>query len=113
MTRKIPSTTEAWENGELGEDEEFVKLVEEDIEAQLDEALQLQLISVRLQKSLIEDLKAIAEIRGIGYQPLLRQILLRFVDCEKKTILREKADQSAKAKSQENENEKERARRLA
>jgi hypothetical protein len=42
-----------------------------------------------LQKSLIEDFKAIASLNGIGYQPLMRQILKRFVDCEKKRIIKE------------------------
>ncbi len=44
-----------------------------------------------LQKSLIEDLKHIATLNGIGYQPLIRQILTRFADAEKKRILREAA----------------------
>jgi hypothetical protein len=57
----------------------------------IDEALALQLISIRLQKSLIEDFKFIATLNGIGYQPLMRQILKRFVDSEKKRILRERA----------------------
>ncbi len=33
----------------------------------------------------------IAEINGIGYQPLIRQVLKRFADAEKKRILRERA----------------------
>jgi uncharacterized protein (DUF4415 family) len=57
----------------------------------IDEALALQLISIRLQKSLIENFKFIATLNGIGYQPLMRQILKRFVDSEKKRILRERA----------------------
>ena len=88
---KIPTSDEAWdENGQLGRDEEHVKRSEEDIEPQIDKALELQLISIRLQKSLIEDFKYIATLNGIGYQPLMRQILKRFVDGEKKRILRER-----------------------
>lgn len=86
---KIPASDEAWESGQLGQEKEHVKKVEEDIESQIDEAMGLQLISIRLQKSLIEDFKYIAELNGIGYQPLMRQILKRFADCEKKRILRE------------------------
>lgn len=90
-TGKIPASDEAWdENGQLGRDEEHVKRAEEDIEPQIDKALELQLISIRLQKSLIEDFKYIATLNGIGYQPLMRQILKRFVDGEKKRILRER-----------------------
>jgi len=51
----------------------------------------LQPISIRLEKSLIEDFKFIAILNRIGYQPLIRQVLKRFADCEKKRILREHA----------------------
>ena len=92
MTKtRVPGTDDAWESGQLGRDEEFVKRAEENLEAQIDEALSLQLISIRLQKSLIEDFKNIATLNAIGYQPLMRQVLKRFVDCEKKRILRERA----------------------
>jgi len=86
---KIEGTTEAWETGPLGSDEEFVKLATGVDEKEINEALELQMISIRLQKSLIEDFKMIAKINGIGYQPLIRQILKRFADCEKKKLLRE------------------------
>ncbi|WP_219625592.1 hypothetical protein, partial [Vibrio parahaemolyticus] len=81
---------EAWESGKLGRNEEFVRKSNNDGE-KLDDKLGLQMISIRLQKSLIEDLKDIAELNGIGYQPLMKQILKRFVDAEKKKILREMA----------------------
>ena len=87
----IPASDNAWDSGELGREEEFVKVATDDIEAEIDESLGLQLISIRLQKSLIDDFKAIAQINGIGYQPLMRQILQRFADGEKKRILREAA----------------------
>jgi hypothetical protein len=89
-TEKIPASDEAWDNGELGKDPQFAKPIKEDVESQIDDALELQLISLRLQKSLIEDLKGIASLRGVGYQPLMRQVLNRFVDCEKKQILKER-----------------------
>lgn len=86
----IESTTEAWEERQLGADEAFVEICDEFDEKAADEALELKMISIRLQQSLIDDLKAIAEINGIGYQPLIRQILNRFADAEKKKLLREK-----------------------
>jgi hypothetical protein len=81
----------AWDTGELGRNAEFVKVAPEDhnSEAFIDDALGLQPISIRLEKSLIEDFKLIAGLSGIGYQPLMRQALKRFADCEKKRILRE------------------------
>jgi hypothetical protein len=109
-TAKIPATDEAWDNGELGREEKFVKKAEGDIEVQIDKALALQMISIRLQKSLIEDFKLIATLNGIGYQPLMRQILKRFVDGEKKKVLRDmayeamaKAEAAKKDKPQEEE----------
>ena len=49
----------------------------------------MQMISVRLQKSLIEDLKYIAKLNEVGYQPLIRDVLCRFAKNEKKNIMME------------------------
>lgn len=89
-TDKIHGTEQAWENRELGADEQYVRVSTSVNDKSLDEAAGLHPISIRLQKSLIEDLKMIAEINGIGYQPLIRQVLTRFADAEKKKILQEK-----------------------
>lgn len=97
---KIQTSDEAWDEGKLGTNKEHAKPISEDIEAQLNDALELQLVSIRLQKSLIEDFKFIATLNGLGYQPLMRQVLTRFADCEKKRILREHA---AEMKSRVNE----------
>ena len=51
----------------------------------------MQMISIRLQKKLIEDLKAIAAHNGIGYQPLVRQLLTRFVISEFKKMVNDAA----------------------
>jgi predicted DNA binding CopG/RHH family protein len=104
MKRKIEGTTEAWESGELGRDPNFVESVQIDTDA-LDEALELQMISIRLQKSLLEDFKLIAKLYGIGYQPLMKQVLKRFVDCEKKQLLHEYA--SRKMQEVDNNNKEE------
>lgn len=83
----IPSTDEAWDEKTLGADENYVKLVEADLTEKIDDASGTQLISIRLQKSLIEDFKLIAAYNnGIGYQTLMKQILQRFVESEKKQI---------------------------
>ncbi|MBL1259355.1 MAG: hypothetical protein COB33_002345 [Thiotrichaceae bacterium] len=97
-SQKIEGTTEAWESGELGRDEEFVKVSTDINQDALDDSLELQMISIRLQKSLIEDIKMIAELNGFGYQPLIRQTLNKFVECEKRTLLR----QAARAQAQDN-----------
>lgn len=95
MTKKakIENSPEAWESGQLGQDEAYVKVAKDIDEFSLDEDLELQMISIRLQKSLIEDFKMIAKVHGIGYQPLIRQILKRFADSEKKRLLRKIASQ--------------------
>lgn len=98
----IPGTEEAWDSGQLGRDEEFVEKVELD-EQRIDEALELKAISIRMQKSLVDDLKLIAQVRGLGYQPLIKQVLRRFVDAEKKLLLQEAARQASEGSSKDEE----------
>ena len=86
---KLTSDSEAWDNGALGQDEQFAVRTSQETENAVDGALGLQMISVRLQKSLIEDLKFIAKINEVGYQPLIRDVLCRFAKSEKKNIMME------------------------
>lgn len=101
---KIPGTEEAWESGRLGADEKHVsQLSAEELarEAELiDDSLGLQPISIRLEKSLIDDFKSIATINGLAYQTLMRQALKRFADCEKKRILSQLAAEAAVKKAE-------------
>lgn len=92
---KIAGTEDAWDNRELGSDPNSAVLSEAADEEAINDALALQPISIRLQKSLIEDFKLIAQLNGFGYQTLMRQVLTRFADCEKKRILREVASAAA------------------
>jgi len=86
----ILATDEGGETGQLGRDGQFVKAHHDaEINQTIDASLGLKPISIRLQASLIEDLKMIAKLNGIGYQPLMRQVLVRFADSEKKQLLRE------------------------
>jgi len=91
--KKILGTDEAWESGALGEDANHAKRAPEGTSAQVDDALGLQMISIRLQKDLIEELKVIARFRGVGYQPLMRDALNRFAKAELKQIAIEYANQ--------------------
>ena len=68
-----------WENRELGATEAFARKVSSRREKAVDEKLGLQIISIRLQKSLIDDLKDLAGEDGLGYQPYIRQILTQYV----------------------------------
>jgi hypothetical protein len=48
------------------------------VQREIDDALGLQAISIRLQKDLIGRFKELSLERGIGYQPLMRYALERF-----------------------------------
>jgi len=87
-----PTEKDTFDYDTIGTDEQFVS-VAPDMENAIDEALGLQPISIRLQKNLLDNLKALAQLNGIGYQPLVRQILTRWVDSELKNILRERLAQ--------------------
>jgi predicted DNA binding CopG/RHH family protein len=84
---KTTTAAEEWETGKFGQDEAHVKKSDASSEKDLDKALGLKLISIRLPKELIDDLKLVAKLNGIGYQPLIRQLLKRFVIAEKKRAL--------------------------
>lgn len=82
---RAKASEDKWETREFGTSSDHAKVVSDQISKEIDDALELQLISIRLQKKLIEDLKHIAREEGIGYQPLIRQALTRFVR-EQKSI---------------------------
>ncbi len=87
-TKKTEGTAEAWEGDLLGADLKHAKKSRLD-NAVIDEVMDLQMISIRLQKTLLADLKQIATVNGIGYQPLMKQILKRFVDSEMRRMANE------------------------
>jgi len=92
---RIKDTTEAWDTRVLGADEQHVEVADPSHAAALDEALEMQAISIRLPKQLISQYKLIAHFHEVGYQPLMRDVLARFVPNALKEIL--EAEQ-AKAK---------------
>lgn len=87
----IEGTTEAWESGALGASLEHARVASPELTAEIDAATGLQMISIRLPKSVVEDFKFLAQIEGIGYQPLMRTALMRFAECESKRVMREHA----------------------
>lgn len=72
-----------WDDRELGASEKFVRRTSKEREKNLDDNLGLQSISIRLQKNLLDDLKELSEADGMGYQPYVRQVLMRHVRDEK------------------------------
>lgn len=84
MNNKIEGSTENWETGELGISVEHASRSTVTLQDQMDEACGLKAISIRLEEDLIEDLKLFAEFEQIKYQPLIRKVLHRFVEGERK-----------------------------
>ncbi|MDP4536184.1 hypothetical protein Q3O60_08295 [Alkalimonas collagenimarina] len=77
-----------WDDGTYGVSEEHAKRADLDNEfmAEFEKSAAMTLISIRLQDDLINDLKEIAAIHGLGYQPMIRQLLKRFVKAERKVL---------------------------
>lgn len=86
---KLENSAEAWERGELGSDLKHARAVDRKIGTQIDEALGLQMISIRLDQDLIESYKLLGAKYDMGYQPLMREALKRFVEGEFKLIASE------------------------
>jgi predicted DNA binding CopG/RHH family protein len=78
-----------WEGLDDHLTDETVSAVPAEEAQAIDDALGLQMISIRLQRSLLNNLKLIADHHGIGYQPLIRDLLNRFAKAEMKQILSE------------------------
>ena len=70
----------------VGRDELFVKVASRSEAKKIDDALDLQMISIRLSKDLIQTFKLLGLKNGMGYQPLMREALKRFADNELKII---------------------------
>lgn len=97
QTQAPKNTAESWESGELGRDENFVRVVPKKVADQIDDALDLQMISIRLSKELIQTYKLLGLKHGMGYQPLMREALKRFADGELKIIAREMLEGQAQS----------------
>ena len=95
--KRIPASDEAWESGELGDDTKFARIFEDDMQSHVDEALAMQPISIRLPKSLVETFKLLGQTHGLGYQPLMRRVLVRFAEAEMKRVLNEHVAEQRRA----------------
>ncbi len=86
ILKHIEETAGDWESTRLGQDVAYAAVSDLDGK-DLDAALGLKAISIRLPVTLIDDLKALSTFHHIGYQPLIRDLLLRFVKAEKKRFM--------------------------
>jgi hypothetical protein len=87
--RKVSRFTDAWEIGDLDSNLRHARTVDKKIGAQIDEALGLQIISIRLEQDLIKSYKLLGAKYDMSYQPLMREALKRFVEGEFKLIASE------------------------
>jgi hypothetical protein len=94
---RIKDTPEAWDDRTLGAQEEYAAAADVSHEVNLDDALGLQSIAIRLPKEMIKQYKLIAHFHGVGYQPLMRDVLARFVPGALKEILEEESLKASKA----------------
>ncbi len=85
LKRQIVDDSELWENGTLGQSEAHARPVGAVIDAAIDDALGLQPITIRLQKTLVEELKTMAKESGLGYQPFVRQLLTKYVSEQRRS----------------------------
>lgn len=95
--QKVKDTNEAWESRELGADDSHVEVADQAHSDALSEALGLQSISIRLPKQLIDHYKLIAHFHGVGYQPLMRDVMARFVPNALKEIFESEQAKADKA----------------
>jgi len=98
-TSKIETSAEPWDSRALGASAAHVATADAAHAQALDRALELQSISIRLPKQLIEQYKLIAHFHGVGYQPLMRDILTRFVPNALKEIMQAQMKQAIDAAS--------------
>jgi uncharacterized protein (DUF4415 family) len=114
----ISAIDDSWDDETFGEvDEGALTVATKDVAERLDVASGTQLVSIRMQKSMIDAFKAIAANNNdIGYQTLMKQILQRFIDSEMKRIWREhlaELEATAKEKQQDKARAKDRHKKAA
>lgn len=94
---KILGTEEAWdEDGLLGNDAAHAVLASPETHKAVEDALAMQMISIRLPRSVVETFKALATLEGIKYQPMMREALMRFASGEARRVLMDVAAQQRK-----------------
>ncbi len=100
MAKKIESTEQAWDDRTLGASMDHVEVASPEAADALDDALGLQSISIRLPKQMIEQYKLIAHFHGVGYQPLMRDVMARFVPGAIREILECEKEKAEKVEAQ-------------
>ena len=104
---KIHGSADNWESGKLGLSDEHAVRVSDEVAAAVDKAtgLNMQPISIRLPKDLLGALKDIAAYHGVGYQPMIRDVLDRWATREIRFILEARLKETEKAEKAQKERE--------
>ena len=99
---KIRGSADNWERGKLGTSVEnaVAATVEETDAINKAVGLNMQLISMRLPHDLLTMLKEIARYHGVGYQPMVRDLLHRWAVGEIRTILEARLKETKKLKTE-------------
>lgn len=95
--KNIAGSAEAWDSRQLGASVAHAKVASAEPQTAREAALGLQSISIRLRRDLIESYKLIASYHGVGYQPLMRDILQRFVKEGLKEVVEYQTQKSEQA----------------
>lgn len=75
---ELTADHELWDKRERGASAEHFALVSDEEQREIEEGLGLQSISLRLNRTLIDQFKKLAKVEGIGYQPLMRMVLTEY-----------------------------------
>lgn len=111
LLSQIEASADDWgPTGKLGNDAQQVRAGKED--DKLDDRLGLHPISIRFPKELVRDLKAIAHLQGMSYQPLIREVCKRFVEAEKRAVRADLAQRRQKEAEEQRKLEEEMAAAL-
>ena len=87
---------EEWESGKFGKSADHA-IADSAATKALDDALGMQSISIRLPTRMIQAYKLVAAHHGIGYQPLMRDILQRWIPSGLQEVLKEAESRALQA----------------
>ena len=78
-----------WDAKEFGASQEHAVKASNQALEDLHEAAGMKAVSIRMPIEMIQAYKYIAAHHGIGYQPMIKQILARFIESEQKMLANE------------------------
>ncbi|MBU6455458.1 MAG: hypothetical protein KGS72_27045 [Cyanobacteria bacterium REEB67] len=83
MQEKIKDDSELWESGQLGASPEHMQPAPAELEKEIDDAMNVEAVTIRLDKALVADLKNLAKDDELAFQAFLRKVLTGYRDCRK------------------------------